>query len=430
MPGVRGDFERRLAVIAAVALAVRLTYILVVRTHDELPGPDAFLYHHGANLLADGHGFLDPYEYINRRVVEPAADHPPAYMLYLAVFSVLGFTSPLSHMLVSAVLGTLAVAAIGYVGREVGGPRTGLVAAGIAAVYADLVLVDGSLQSESMAVLVVTAFAYAALRYRHHPTVRAAAGLGALVGWAGMTRPEQFLLGVVVVVPVVLRAHRDRRERLARVAVAGAVCVAIALPWLVFNLVRFEHPVLLSSNFDYTLATTNCNDTWYGERIGFWSADCNERALASVGMDFTTGDQSERGIAFRHAGLEYLGDHLGRVPVVIAARALRSFNLWDPVTQARLDDEVEGRERPLAVAAIVSFYAVTGLAVLGWLQLRRRRHSLVELVGPIAVVFAMALLFMANARYRAPAEGLACVLAAVGVDGILAGRARRAQPVE
>ncbi len=420
----RRGFEHRLALIAAGAFALRLVYIVFVRPHDTFLAPDAFLYHQGANLLSEGRGFIDPYEYLRRRVVKPAADHPPAYTLYLTIFSVLGLTTPLAHMIASAVLGTAAVAMVGLVGREVAGPRVGLVAAGIAAVYADLVLVDGSLQSESMAVLVVTGFTYAALRYKHHPTVRAAAGLGALVAWAGLTRPEQFLLGLVVVVPVVLRATTNRRDGIVRVAAAGAMCIAIALPWLALNLVRFHHPVLLSSNFDYTLATTNCPDTWYGSRIGFWSADCNVRALDAAGMTFADGDQSDRGAVWRRAGLRYLGDHPGRLPVVMAARVVRSFNLWNPPGQARLDSEVEGREYGLAVVAIGSFYVVTALAIIGTIHLRRRRHSLVELGGPIVTVLLMAVLFMANARYRAPAEGVVCVLAAVAVVAIREARRR------
>ena len=191
----RGEFARQLIVITVVALILRLAYVAFIRPHDAVLAPDAFLYHQGANLLADGRGFIDPYVFVNEGIVTPAADHPPVYMLYLAFFSFLGLTSPLAHMVASTFLGAATVVMVGLTGREVGGARVGLVAAALAALLGDLVLVDGSLQSESMAVLAVTTCIYFALRYRHHPSLRTAAGLGVLVGWAGMTRPEQFLLG-------------------------------------------------------------------------------------------------------------------------------------------------------------------------------------------------------------------------------------------
>jgi 4-amino-4-deoxy-L-arabinose transferase-like glycosyltransferase len=418
-------FERRLATIAGAGLALRLVYVVAVRTHSGLPAPDAYLYHYGANLLAQGKGFIDPYVYRQLGLIRPAADHPPAYMLYLTIFSVLGFTSPLAHMLASTVLGTAAVVMVGLVGREVGGPRVGLLAAGLAAGFLDLVLVDGSLQSESMAVLAVTALVYAALRYRHHPTVRAAAGLGAILGWAGMTRPEQFVLGLLVIVPVVRRACSDRRAAWVRIGTAAAACIVIALPWLVMNLVRFDHPVLLSSNLEYTLETTNCDLTWYGRKIGFWDNDCDQAVLNAHHLTFADSDQSDRGDVYRQAALDYLSHHLSRLPVVVAARVLRMANLWDPVTQADLDTQVEGREHPWAVLAIVSFYVVAGLAVVGARRLRRQHHSLVELGGPILTVLAMAAVFMGNARYRAPAEGVLCVFAAVGIEAIRVRRERR-----
>jgi 4-amino-4-deoxy-L-arabinose transferase-like glycosyltransferase len=408
-------FPTKLACVTALGLLIRILYIVAIRPHRAIPSPDGFLYHQGANLLARGHGFIDPYEFARNHVVKPAADHPPAYLLYLAMYSAVGLRSPMAHMLASALLGAAAIAMTGLVGREVGGPRIGLAAAGFAAVYPGLVLADGALQAESMAVLVVTTFTYAALRYRSHPTVVAAAGLGALVGWAGLTRPEQYLL-IVVVAVAVWRAVLGRRQRWTRMLVAGAVCAAMTLPWAAYNATRFDHPVLLSTNLDYTIATTNCHRTWYGQRIGFWDNDCNVDALKREGMTFHSGDQSERSLVWRRAGLHYLGDHVDRVPVVLSARVLRLVSLWDPITQMRLDNRVEGRELGLAAAAIVSFYLLLALAVAGIVGIRRNGGTLVELTAPMVIVALSAVLFMGNARYRVPAEGVLCVLAAVGND--------------
>src|ERR1700731_3289010 len=55
-------FGWTLAVVALAALAVRVGYVLVDR-RDVSPGGDAYFYHVGANLLADGKGFIEPFVY-------------------------------------------------------------------------------------------------------------------------------------------------------------------------------------------------------------------------------------------------------------------------------------------------------------------------------------------------------------------------------
>src|SRR4051812_23511497 len=73
--------------VAAAALAVRVAYIWLARRG--LPvGGDSRYYHEGANLLGQGKGFVDPYQYLDAGRTVAAADHPPLYIVYLALFSV------------------------------------------------------------------------------------------------------------------------------------------------------------------------------------------------------------------------------------------------------------------------------------------------------------------------------------------------------
>ena len=63
-------------------------------------GGDPLYYHLGARLLADGHGFINPYAYARDLNVQ-AADHPPLYLMYLSVFSLLGMGTITWHLLAS-----------------------------------------------------------------------------------------------------------------------------------------------------------------------------------------------------------------------------------------------------------------------------------------------------------------------------------------
>ena len=60
-----------LALIALLGLAVRLVYILGFR-YPMVAGGDAFYYHAGANLLVEGHGFIQPTDYFQEHwTVQP-----------------------------------------------------------------------------------------------------------------------------------------------------------------------------------------------------------------------------------------------------------------------------------------------------------------------------------------------------------------------
>src|SRR4051794_34487987 len=120
-------FRWALAGIVIVGFALRLTWILVTRQH-QVFGGDAGFYHLGANLLVDGKGFVSPYHPSRQ-----AADHPPLYLLWLAIPSLVGLRSQLAHMMWSAVLGCGSIALVGATGRQIAGARTGLIAAGVPA---------------------------------------------------------------------------------------------------------------------------------------------------------------------------------------------------------------------------------------------------------------------------------------------------------
>ncbi|HEY5170479.1 MAG TPA: glycosyl transferase, partial [Acidimicrobiia bacterium] len=138
-------FRPALAVVVVAALALRVAYVLISRRNFD-PHGDAYFYHAGANLLAEGKGFISPF-FVQLGLHRAAAEHPPLYVIFLAVPSVLGMKSVLAHLLWSCVLGSGTVWLLGLLGRAVGGARVGIVAAVIAAVYPNLWAPDGMLQA-------------------------------------------------------------------------------------------------------------------------------------------------------------------------------------------------------------------------------------------------------------------------------------------
>lgn len=425
-----GWFLVALFAVVAVAAAVRITYALVAVAGEPIGGDPAF-YHHGANLLADGEGFVVPVDLIERGVRTEAADHPPLYLSYLALWSAVGLDSIEAHLVASALLGTVAVGLVGLLGRRVAGPAVGVVAAGFAAVYPNLFGWDAMLLSEPAATVTVLTVALLAYRYRDRPALGAAIALGAVTGLAGLARAELLALSVLVVVPVVLgRRRRDVRERLGHLVVAGLACVAVISPWVVHNLTRFEEPVTLSTGFELTLAYSNCDQVYGGSLIGYWNFHCGVAATDAI-PGYSGKDQSERNEAFRERALGYADDHLEQVPAVVAARVGRVLGVFRPGQQVDLDSQIEGRDRWVAVAGLWSYWLLAAASVAGFVLLGRRGVARYPLVAPmVTVVLAAASTFGAT-RYRAAAEPMLCVLAAVAVVAVvghLAGRRRPAEP--
>ena len=407
-----------LAGVAVVGLAVRVAYILGWH-RDYVVGGDPFFYHAGANLLADGKGFVSPYSPPHHPIA--ASDHPPLYMLYLTIPSVLGLQSVLTHMLWSAVLGTGTVVLVGLTGREVGGPRLGLIAAVLAALAPDIWVSDGLLRAETMAMFTVVLALYLSYRYWRRPTAWGLAAVGAAGGAAALSRAELVLIIPLLVVPLALLAPGPaRRQRWAGVGAGLVAALVLMSPWLVFNLTRFEKPELLSTSFGPLLASTSCDAVWKSDNKSYYSIACTlavEKREAKPGYD-----ESQLDAIYRHAALEYIKHHKHQIPGVVAARAAAIVGLYHPDLQIRIDSSrgVETSELAVARASMYTFYGLALLSIVGAIVLRRRRAAPVFplLVPPIVVMFTVIVTYAAM-RFRAPADVALCILAAVALDGAI-----------
>ena len=401
-------FAQRLGLITAVSVVIRVAYVVLERRDAPVQG-DGLYYHYGSNLLAQGHGFIVPLQYVQGLTLQ-AADHPPLYLLWLALPSVFHLESPLTHMLWSCVLGTATVVVIGLLGREVAGPRVGLVAAALAVLYPNIWSHDGMLQSESLAILLVAVVLLLAYRYWRRPSLLLIGAMGGACGLAALTRSELLLLVPFVVVPLVwITRTIDVRQKLKWLLVSGTATVVVLAPWIGYNLTRFEHPVFLSTGYEVTLLTASCDTTWYGQYTGYWSLFCGVRTPRKA-------DQSQKAIIYRRAAFDYIGENKARIPVVVAARWGRITGLFRPAQQVRLDHDVEGRDTWVAWTSLLMFYPIAVLAIAGAVVLRRRRVPVFPLAALPAIVLISVTLAFATNRYRAIAEGALVVFAAVAID--------------
>jgi hypothetical protein len=345
--------------------------------------------------------------------------------LYLTPWSIGPSDGVFRQRFALTLLGIGTIPVIGFTGRWLVDPlrrrapdilgrgtpeRVGLVAAAIAAVYPNFWLNDSVVMSETIVVLLVSLCLLVAMQHHRHPTVRSGIALGVLAGLAALTRSETVLYipGFAMLSALVCR----RRKRPIWPAVALAIAgVATLLPWSIYNLSRFSEPVLLSTNDGTTLLGANCDAAYYDD-IGGWSLLCLA-PLEPVGEGYP--DASERSADRRDRALDYVSDHIDRVPLVVMARLGRMLDVYGLSSLVDLDVGEEKAEWAVW-AGIACWWVVALLAIAGWSSLYRRRVGRRWwLAIPLIVVLVASVLFYGAHRIRAPGEPSVVLLAAVAI---------------
>jgi 4-amino-4-deoxy-L-arabinose transferase-like glycosyltransferase len=432
----RLTFWYALGAIAAGGLLLRLWVVLVQRPTADEPGGsayllagDAYFYHWQGRALADGLGFIDPYRWqaIGEKV--PSAAATPLYSVFLGAVSWFGAQGVTAHRVASSVLGVTGVVLLALVARKIAGDRAGLLAAGIAALYPMLWINDGMLLSEVVVIPTLALVLLLGYRFWEQATLLRAGLMGASIGIAALGAPEVLILFVLLAVPLVLRMDdkgwKVRARTLGVIVLAGLVVLA---PWLAFTTTAFDRPTFMTSSQGSVLSAGTCDEVYYGTYIGYTAA-CFDGPYPSIDLD-----EAERDTYPRDDALEYMGDHLERVPLVVAARIGRIWGVFKPGQTTALDWSLEGRGRAASWIGLFSFYLLAPLAIGGIVVLARRKVPISPLVA-LAINATIAAATTAGVpRYRVPAEPAIVVGAAVALDAIWrhfapAKRSAEAEPV-
>lgn len=386
----------------ACAGLLRIVRLAASRWSHPLLLNDSLYYSGQARQLAHGVWFRELF------VDQPGAEHGPLTSSLMALVS--WGSDPVNRQrILTVVCGTATVAIIGLIGRRIGGNRVGLIAAGIAALYPNLWINDGLVMSESVSCLLISLTMLILLRWTEAPSYQAATVFGVVVGLGALARSEVILLAPLAAT-FMLAVSRRRALRAGRhAATALAMTVAVIAPWTIFNAVRFDRPVFLTTNEGTTLLGANCDDSYYGAAIGGWSLFCVLNAHIGEHGE----DPSVRSAAQRRQALSYARHHPARVPVVVAARIGRTLDLYD-VAGLVHGDAGDDRERPITWAGVFAFWILAPVAAFGALRLRRLYRGV--LLMPLVVVAVTTVVFYGGHRIRSSAEPSIVVLAALAID--------------
>lgn len=432
--------------VTAVAWLWRVVFVVVGRGSGP-PIGDGELFSGSARLLAEGEGFIHPTIFETMDLSWPMAMKAPLYTVYLAGWSLLGVDSYLGQRLVSTLLGAAVVPVCAWVVYRLAGSRAGLVAAVLAAANPSLWIVDASLLSESLYALCVAGVVWASYRLWDRPDGGRAALLGLLIGLAALTRYEGLAFVPLTIPLFVGLPRRSASTKVYLFTITSLVVVASLAPWSAYNLGRFEEPVLLGPSPGPLTLSANCDTTYSGSLLGYHDLGCasiaeDELAMLAVGCPCPVGDrvclvercrtlipdESQLFDYMHEQGLDYIRAHRHRVPIVVAARVGRIWNVFRPLQGVDLDTRFELRGWLPSLSGLVFFWALVPLALVGMVALRRHRIPIAPLVALFLVpTFAVAAT-MGVTRYRVPIDVGLVLAAAVGVEVLWRGRSPTSTP--
>ena len=404
--------------LLALALGVRVAQILATPHWTPVADPADYVRH--AVSIAHGHGMADSLIPAGG----PSAIRPPAYPYFLGgVFAVTG-DSQTAGRLAAALLGVVAVALIGLIADMLWSRRAALAAMGIAAVYPPLVLVSGTLLSESLALPLMRGLLVLVLecRGRQRPGwVAPVAGL--LFALCLLDRPALSVL----VVPLVAGLWDGRGLRALRAPAIALIVAGLAIvPWTIRNASEFHDFVPISTQSGFLIAGTYNEVSENDPKLpGAYRPASFAPSLAPIIADRSL-DENELSKKLGKAGRDYAKDHLGYVPRVLWWNGGRILSISHGVRNDRFAYSFQGIGRGFALAATIGWFLVVLLAIAGVVLGALRTGPWWFWVTPL-LLFVSVIWISGDVRYRLPIEPFVIWPAAFALAA-LAERARGRRP--
>jgi hypothetical protein len=390
-------FGASISVIVAIGFLLRLRYALSLGA---VTGGDAQWYSYGGLALSEGQGFVHPGRFHFWGDTTVSYFKPPLWQGMLAIPSWLLPEDPvLAQRLFACLIGSATVLIIGLTVRKLAGPIAGLFAAALAAVYPNLVVLDGLLLVESIYGLTIAAILLATYRLLDNPSVLSAAVLGTLFGLAALQRTDSLGLLLILFFPLLWKTRGSEVGPLKIAAMSVLCTLFVVVPWSIYATSTSATLVPIATNARESLVNDNCSETWYGPNAGYWSNRCNELPPGEKGLRF----------AVRHAE---------SFPRLALQRIGRTFDFYEPAQNARLAALIDGRSPDLTLLGRFVWWMSLPLAIFGALQCRRLKIWLWPLLCPIFLSIGLSVITHGETRFRLAAEIGIIMLAGIGMAQI------------
>lgn len=396
---LKWSFNMWLAFIIVFSFLVRFIYIRNDRWNPPIGGDYTYYYFY-AQDISHLHWPVSPY------FGTPSAAHPPLWPIFLAIGDLIGLTTPNQQLIENDVMGCITVVLIVLIARRIAGSKAAIFAGLLASIYPGLWVIDGEALSEPAEVLVVALTIYLVMVFWENPRLKTAFFLGASMGLCALARSEQILLAFLGVY-IILKKLGGFKKALKALGVMFLGLLIVLGPWVIRNMVVFAQPEFLSTQLGVTLATDNCQLTYYGKNLGYWTTQC-VAGDPPPPLDESLSDAYYRAIAFK-----YIDSHLSRVPIVLLARFARLWNLAF-VSQEASDNTLNGWNLAGSWWLIRVDWFFTPFTIFGFVLLKRRKVPISPFFSEPIIATIAVLISYGEERYRAGSELTYVILGSIG----------------
>ena len=397
---VNANSKQALTLIVVVAVLIRIPVAVLMGDQIEvLPGiQDQVSYDALARSLLEGRG----YRFTENWYPFTPADTPTAhwsfiYPLYLAgVYAVVGYHPLAARLLQGIVASALLCLLIYQIGRRVSNEETGLVGAGLAALYGYFIYYNTALMTETFFMVLVLLTLYLALRIKEKPTLSRWVGLGFSLGFAGLLR-QTVLLFVPFLLFWLFLELRARGIRWLHITAPVVIILLLITPWTLRNYLVYDEFLLLNSNAGYALYASN------NPNLGTnWN---NETVVVPVPEELKGQNEARLDRALTKQAIEFILADPQRYLRLTLDKSLEFFWFWPSSDSSRISN----------LNRVLSFGLYLPFMLFGlWLSFSRWR-SFVVLYVFILVHTAIHLLSWPAPRYRLTVDAVLMVFAGMAV---------------
>ena len=396
----RTRHKQLLALILVAAVLIRIPVALYMGDQvTVLPGiHDQVSYDALARSLLEGRGYsFTENWYPFTKANTPTSHWSFLYPLYLAgIYAVTGY-HPLVARIIQAAVGSALLCFLVYkIGRRVVNEDTGLVGAGLAAIYGYFIYYNVALMTETFFIVLVLLTLYLGIELKENPTWMRWIGLGFSLGLAGLLRQTVLLFAPFLLFWLFMEL-RGKSIRWWHFALPVAVVILLIAPWTIRNYQVYREFLLLNSNAGYALFASN------NPNLGTdWN---NDLVVVPVPEDLEGQNEAQLDRALTRRGIEFIRSDPGRYLLLTLDKTLEYFWFWPSSDSS----QISNLNRVLSFGLYLPFM-LYGL----WLSLSHWRNFVVLYLF-IVIHTGIHLLSWPAPRYRLTVDAVLMIFAALAL---------------